>query len=166
VSQKYWILIVTAPFFIVFDQLTKLVVLDRFYLGESISVISGYFNLTYIQNTGAAFGFMADAHPAIRVPFFLAVPAIALVAMGYVYKGIPDRDKWMSFALSLVIGGAIGNLIDRARLGFVVDFLDFHWQGGSHFPAFNVADSAICVGVGMLMLDLLRNKGNDASTSV
>lgn len=176
--RRYAILGLVTAFIIIFDQWTKQVVLDKFMLGESISVIDGFFNLTYIRNTGAAFGLLATAHPAFRVPFFIIVPIIALLAIAYIFRRIPSDDIKLSTALSLVVGGAIGNLIDRLRFGYVVDFLDFHWRSEYHFPAFNVADSAICVGVGIMMLDLIvngdvgtretesRNQKHDAPTSV
>ena len=167
-KRKYLILISLAALIIGLDQWTKALIVDQFRLGESIPVISGFFNLTYIKNPGAAFGILAHADASFRTPFFVIVPLIALAAIGYVFNKIPEQDLKLSSALSLVIGGAIGNLIDRVALGYVIDFLDFHWQQGYHFPAFNVADSAICVGVGILMLDLViqeKNKepGADAS---
>jgi signal peptidase II len=171
-KKKYFILMGLTSFIVLFDQLTKFLVHERFRLGESISIVSGYFNLTYVRNTGAAFGIFANASPAFRVPFFALVPIVALVAIAFIFRKIPEADIKLSTALSLVIGGAIGNLIDRLRFGFVIDFLDFHWQYRYHFPAFNVADSAICVGVGILMLDLLlqptgaqKERKADASTS-
>jgi signal peptidase II len=157
-KTKYVLLSVVTPLIIVLDQLTKYVVLQKFRLGETIPVVTGFFNLTYIRNTGAAFGLLAQANPTFRTPFFIAVPLIALGAVAYIFKKIDDRDYMLSTSLSLVIGGAIGNLIDRLQMGFVVDFLDFHWGYGYHFPAFNVADSAICVGVAILLLDLMFEK--------
>lgn len=157
-ATKYFILLFLTVLVIVLDQITKLQVVERFRLGESIAVIPDLFSLTYVRNTGAAFGILATADPAFRVPFFILVPFVALAAIGYVFRKIPAQDRKLSTALSLVVGGAIGNLIDRVRLGFVVDFLDFHWRYTYHFPAFNVADTAICVGVGILMLDLLLQK--------
>jgi signal peptidase II len=154
IKLKYLILLVLTAIVVALDQWTKVLVLQHFRYGETVSMITGYFNLTYIQNTGAAFGMFAKADPAFRVPFFLVVPLVALGSIGYIFRKLPDNDIKLSVALSLVVGGAVGNLIDRMRLGFVVDFLDFHWQSLYHFPAFNVADSAICVGVAILMLDL------------
>lgn len=143
---------------IILDQWTKLVVLDRFEYGESMMVISDFFSLTYVRNTGAAFGFLATANPGFRVPFFLAVPIIAMVILGFLYRDLPQNARWRSLALGLVTGGAIGNLIDRVRLGYVVDFLDFHYKNLYYFPAFNVADSAICVGVAILLLSTIEKK--------
>jgi len=169
IKRKYLILSSVTAGVVIFDQITKLMVIKDFRLGESISILSGYFNLTYIRNKGAAFGLLNDAPEWFRVPFFLVVPFVALFVIAYIFRKIPDKNIKISAALSLVIGGAIGNLIDRIRLGYVIDFLDFHWRYQYHFPAFNVADSAICVGVGILMLDLMFNKElekADASTSV
>jgi signal peptidase II len=163
--KKYLLLAFIVPVVIVLDQFTKYLVVQKFRLGETIPIISGFFNLTYIRNTGAAFGILAQAEPAFRIPFFVIVPVVALGAIAYIFKKIAPKDLKLSSALSLVIGGAIGNLIDRLQLGYVVDFLDFHWSYQYHFPAFNVADSAICVGVGILMLDLLTQKdGPEAET--
>lgn len=154
-TRKYAILIFLTPLIVVLDQWTKAIVMKRYHLGETLSLISGFFNFTYVRNTGAAFGILAQADPAFRVPFFVAVPVIALAAIGYVFSKLPPADVRLSSALSLVIGGAFGNLVDRLRHGYVVDFIDFHWRYEAHFPAFNIADIAICVGVGILMLDLL-----------
>lgn len=153
-KRKYLLLAAITVSTILLDQVTKYIVIDRFRLGETISVLSGFFNLTYVRNTGAAFGLLAHADPTFRIPFFVVVPFVALAAIAYIFRKIPEDDVKLSVALSLVIGGAIGNLIDRVTLGYVVDFLDFHWRYRHHFPAFNVADSAICIGVGVLMLDL------------
>lgn len=171
-ETKYRILFVVTPLIIALDQFTKYLVTHKFVLGETIPIVSGFFNLTYIRNTGAAFGIFAQAHPSFRIPFFVIVPLVALAAIGYIFRKIGRQDLKLAAALTLVIGGAIGNLIDRLQLGYVVDFLDFNWKYQYHFPAFNVADSAICVGVGILMLDLLtqrdgqRGEKVNASTSV
>lgn len=162
-ASKYIILFFITAIIIGLDQVTKYWVLGHFKLGETSPIIFNFFNLTYVQNKGAAFGLLAQANPAFRVPFFIFVPLIALGSIAYVFRKIPDRDVKLSVALSLVISGAIGNLVDRLTLGYVVDFLDFHWRWNYHFPAFNVADSAICVGVGILMLDLFTT--HETSTS-
>lgn len=156
--MKFWILGILTPAIILFDQITKQMVIDRFQLGESIVIIPSYFNFTYIRNTGAAFGILATADPAFRVPFFIIVPMIALAAIFAIFRSLSKNDVRNSLALALVVGGAIGNLIDRVAYGYVIDFLDFHWRYRAHFPAFNIADSAICVGVGMLMVDIIFRK--------
>lgn len=157
-EKKYYPLILIAPLVILLDQATKYFIVEHFSLGETSSIISGFFSFTYIRNTGAAFGLLARAPAAFRVPFFFIVPGVALLAIGYIFRKIGEQDLRMSSALSLVIGGAVGNLIDRLRFEYVVDFLDFHWRYQYHFPAFNIADSAICVGVGLLMLDFISQK--------
>ncbi len=159
IAKKYYVLAGIVPLVIFLDQLTKYAIIQKYRLGETTPVLTGFFNFTYIRNTGAAFGIFAQAHPSFRVPFFVAVPLLALAAIGYIFKKIAPSDLKLASALALVVGGAIGNLIDRVSLGYVVDFLDFHWSYQYHFPAFNVADSAICVGVAVLMLDLLVHDG-------
>jgi signal peptidase II len=156
--KKNWIAALIPASVIVLDQWTKQLVVDRFQLGESIPVLSSFFNLTYVRNTGAAFGFMASVDSTYRIPFFLIVPLVAMSVIGYLFKKLAPEDLKTAVALSLVMGGAIGNLIDRVRYGFVVDFLDFHWKFQAHFPAFNVADSAICIGVGLLLLDVSKKE--------
>jgi signal peptidase II len=157
-KKKYAILLGLTSLVVLSDQVTKQWIHSSYRLGETLSIISGFFSITYVRNTGAAFGLMAQADPAFRIPFFVIVPMVALIAIGYIFRRIADTDIKLSVALSLVIGGAIGNLIDRLLYGFVIDFLDFHWRYRYHFPAFNVADIAICIGVGILMLDLLRQE--------
>lgn len=153
-SRKYLILMALTSVIIVLDQITKYLIVERFRLGETLPIISNFFNLTYVQNKGAAFGILSQADPSFRVPFFVIIPFIALGSIAYVFRKLPGRDVKLAVALSLIISGALGNLIDRMRLGYVVDFLDFHWKWTYHFPSFNVADSAICLGVGLVMLDL------------
>jgi signal peptidase II len=153
--------LVTIFLIIIGDQWTKLLVQNHFDYGESLIMIHNFFNLTYVRNTGAAFGFLATSDPTFRVPFFLVVPIVAMVVLGFLYRDLPKDARWRTIALGLVSGGALGNLIDRVRLGYVVDFLDFHFKTAYYFPAFNVADSAICVGVGILLLSTLVRKEQD-----
>jgi signal peptidase II len=155
VKIKYRILIAIAPLVLVIDQIAKQMILSGFMFGESVSVIPGFFNLTYVRNTGAAFGIFASADPTFRVPFFLAIPFVAVFVIGYIFKRLPDNSLRLSSALSLIVAGALGNLIDRVNYGFVVDFLDFHWNNQYHFHVFNIADSAITVGVCLMLLDMV-----------
>lgn len=157
-KTKYILLPAINAIFITLDQWTKLAIVEHFYLGESIPVIEDFFNLTYVRNPGAAFGMFAQAHPQFRVPFFIIVPLIALGIIFYIFRKIEDQDYKLIVALSLIISGAVGNLIDRARLNYVIDFLDFHWKYKVHFPAFNVADIVICLGVGLLLLDMIQKE--------
>lgn len=166
IASKYWILASLTPVIVLLDQWTKSIVFGHFRVGETLSVIPDFFNLTFVKNPGAAFGLFASAEPSFRVPFFLIIPVIALAAIAYVFRKLPAKDILISTALSLVIGGAVGNLLDRFSLNYVIDFLDFHWKNTYHFPAFNVADSAICVGVCILVLDMLiHDRGENVSGS-
>lgn len=146
--------IVTAVILIL-DQATKLYVDARFALYESVPVIPGWFHLTYIRNQGAAFGILSNS--AVRVPFFITVAAIALLVILWYLRSLRDDQKLAAFALALIFSGALGNLIDRVRLGEVIDFLDVFWRH-NHWPAFNVADSAICVGVTLLIWEMWQDE--------
>ena len=131
---------------VIADQLSKQWVFTSFTLYESRAIIPGFFNLTYLTNNGAAFSILAGQPAVWRQVFFIGAACVALVAI-FVFQRSYGRQHFIySLALSLIAGGAIGNLIDRIRLGFVIDFLDVY-IGNSHWPAFNVADSAITVGV-------------------
>jgi signal peptidase II len=130
-------------------------------LHQSIVVVEGFFSITYIRNPGAAFGFLADLDPRLRVYFFVAVSIVALIFLGVFFYKTPKDDLWTQVGISLVVGGAFGNLIDRLRLGEVVDFLDFY-LGTAHWPAFNVADSAISVGLALLILQLFLRSRTEA----
>ncbi len=139
---------------VVIDQVTKLQIVAHFQPYERLSVIDGYFNLILAFNTGAAFSFLSDAGGWQR--WFLSGLALVVVVVLVVWLArLKPGEGWTGLALSLVVGGAVGNLIDRVRLGHVVDFFDFY-VGDWHWPAFNVADSAISVGVVILLLASLR----------
>ncbi|MBW1867420.1 MAG: signal peptidase II [Deltaproteobacteria bacterium] len=139
------------------DQMTKALVLKTMALYHSIPVISGFFNLTHIRNPGGAFGFMARQGPGVRAFLFLAVSFLAIILLFYLYRKIPRSYQWLSAGLALIMGGAMGNLIDRIRFGEVVDFLDFY-AGAYHWPAFNVADSAVTVGILVLLIHMVLGK--------
>jgi signal peptidase II len=129
-------------------------------LHSSITVEENIYNITYLRNPGAAFGIFAESH--FRVPFLVGVSVVALGAILYMLWIAPRQQKFLVLALSLVFAGAAGNLVDRVRLGEVIDFLDFHWYG-HHWPAFNVADSAITVGVAMLFIEMWREDRNKST---
>jgi len=143
-----------AALVIIIDQLTKLWIMTNFALYEQQNVIPGLFDLVYVTNTGAAFGFLAGSKNLLRQVFFVGVAIVALVVIVYAYGHLKKQGKIFVYALGLIGGGAIGNLIDRLRFGSVVDFLDFY-LGSYHWPAFNAADSAITVGVGLFLLGTL-----------
>ncbi len=136
---------------IVLDQLTKIWVVNSFQLYESREIISGFFNFTYLTNKGAAFGFLAGVDGAWRHYFFLVLACVALVILCIAWYRMRKDHPFYGPALALIAGGAIGNVIDRVRLGAVVDFFDFY-VAGYHWPAFNVADSAITMGVALFLL--------------
>lgn len=136
------------------DQLTKLWVVRSFRLYESRVIIPNFFHLTYLTNTGAAFGFLAGRQNTLRQVFFVGVALAALLVMVFLYRTLKERSVLYTVAIGLICGGAVGNLIDRLRLGSVIDFLDF-FIGRYHWPAFNAADSAITVGVGLFLLATL-----------
>ncbi|MBC8316444.1 MAG: lipoprotein signal peptidase [Desulfobulbaceae bacterium] len=149
--DSYSVLIFVAAAVIVADQLTKWWILAQFSLYETRIIIPGFFNLTSIRNTGAAFGFLAGNESGWRPWFFGIIALVALVAIVFLFRQYRDKGSLYAYALASIAGGAIGNLIDRVRFGAVVDFLDFY-IGRYHWPAFNVADSAIVVGVGLFLL--------------
>ena len=145
------LLLIVAPLLLILDQLSKLYIDRNFLLGESVSVFANFFHITYIRNKGAAFGILAGS--PWRVPFFVTIGVIACVALlWYLYSTRADQ-KLLQISLVMVFSGALGNIIDRVRLSEVIDFIDVHWYQ-HHWPAFNIADSAITVGVGLMILDL------------
>ena len=145
-----WFLLAAA--IVAVDQATKSMVLARFAEREGI-VVTQYFNLVLVYNKGAAFSFLADA-PGWQTPLLIGFAVVAIAIVSYMLVRSPGR-RMMASGLALILGGALGNVIDRARFGQVVDFLDFH-VGTWHWPAFNVADSAITVGAVLLIVDELR----------
>lgn len=153
--RQYRLLLIVSPILLVLDQWTKLLVDSRFVLYESMPLIDNFLALTYVRNKGAAFGILSDS--AIRVPFFITVSSVALLGILWYLRHIKIDQKLQQWALVLIFSGALGNLIDRIRLGEVIDFVDAHWYQ-HHWPAFNVADSAITIGVGLLLIDLWRDE--------
>jgi len=138
---------------ILIDQITKITITRMFMHGEE-KPITGFFNLVLAYNPGAAFSFLAAEGGWQRYLF----TAIGLVAVGFIVYLLRKHagQRMFCWALALILGGALGNLIDRMAYGHVIDFLDFYWRGLGHFPAFNVADSAICVGAFLFIVDELR----------
>ncbi len=156
-KNKYVKLFLVAGFIAAVDQITKLAILKTLPLYDSVLVIPGFFNLTHIQNPGGAFGFMANHTSNLHQALFLLVSSMALCLIFYFYKNTPVTHQFLAMGFALIFGGAIGNLIDRARLGIVIDFLDVY-LGPYHWPAFNIADSAITVGIFIFGFHLLFNK--------
>lgn len=137
---------------IIIDQITKIAIDRSMPLFESIPVIENFFNITYVRNRGAAFSFLSNA--SWRLPFFITISAVAAIVILIAFRRLRENQKLAHISLAMIFSGAVGNLIDRVRLGEVIDFLDVHWYR-LHWPAFNVADSLICVGVFLLAIDMI-----------
>ena len=135
------------------DQATKLYVDKVMTLYQTIPVVDGLFNIFYIRNKGAAFSFLSNA--TWRIPFFITISLVASIVIVIGIRKLREDQRLAQISMSMIFTGAVGNLIDRVRLGEVIDFLQVFWKT-YYWPAFNVADSLICVGVGLLALDMLR----------
>ena len=137
------------------DQWTKYTIQQRLVLYQKVEVIHRFFNLVHVRNTGGAFGIFGGERGGLGSLLFVVVSLIAVGCVLVFFIKTREDEKMISLSLSLVLGGAIGNLIDRFRYGEVVDFLDFYFRS-YHWPAFNIADSVICIGIGLMALELLR----------
>lgn len=156
--KKFSRLILIGGLIVLIDQLTKAAVCRNLALYHSSVIIPGFFNLTHIQNPGGAFGFMASLSAEWRLVLFVGVSAVAIGLILYFYIQTPSTEPLLAGALALVLGGAVGNLIDRIRLGKVVDFLDFYVKD-LHWPAFNIADSAVSIGIVIFIVHAVFHKG-------
>src|SRR3954465_73018 len=144
--------ILLVGFTLCLDRWTKSLIQNRFSLNESVSVIDGLFNITYVRNTGVAFGiFSSISSPAKSVLLSLFTAVAAVVVIIYSVRS-PVRNRLLQIALGFILGGALGNLYDRIRFGYVIDFLEFYYRN-YHWPSFNVADSAISMGVVLLGIE-------------
>ena len=139
---------------IVVDQITKWIIRSELPLYTRINVLP-FFDITHLRNTGAAFGILRDLPESLRFPLFVTVLIIAILAIFIFLKKVSENDRVLVVSLGLILGGAIGNSIDRFRFGYVTDFLGFHWFGNLQYqwPPFNVADSAITIGVILILFD-------------
>ena len=140
------------------DQVTKMVVRATLTLHASTTIVPGFLDLTHVRNTGAAFGILNEADFPFKTPLLIGIAVVALVSIAVYATHLPAHQQLTRIGLALILGGAVGNLIDRARTGYVLDFVDVYWRN-HHFWAFNVADSAITVGVIAIILDLLLARG-------
>ena len=163
-KRKYWILLVICIGILLLDQWTKSTVVRKLPLYQRVEVIQGFFNLTHVRNTGGAFGIFGGEKGGLGSILFVVVSLIAIGAIVFLFLKIKESEKTLALSFSLILSGAVGNLIDRLRYGEVVDFLDFHLST-SHWPAFNVADSAICIGIGLMALELLKGDRGKSTTS-
>ncbi len=155
--NRYTLAGIIAAVTLILDQVTKIAVREKMALWTSEVVIPGLFNLVHVVNKGAAFGFLNRADITWQRNFFLVVTVIALGAIGMLLKSVEERDKFQIVGLGFVLGGAIGNMIDRVLYHEVTDFLDFYF-GTHHWPAFNVADIAICIGAFAMIISFYKNK--------
>ncbi len=149
--RRYSLLLVVGGLVVLIDQATKIWVHQTMRIYESTPIVPGLLDFHYIRNTGAAFGFLSGSHAGFRIPFFILVSSVAIGIILYLFWKLEESEVVMPLALSLVLGGAIGNLIDRIRLGEVIDFILFHYKA-FRWPAFNVADIGITIGVFLLII--------------
>jgi signal peptidase II len=152
-SQLYWLLLSVAV--VIADQLSKYIITEALNFHEVVPFIP-FLNITWTHNTGAAFGFLNDAGGLQQWLFAIVAISMTLVMTIWLYR-LPSSDRWTACALALIIGGALGNLWDRLVLGYVVDFIDFYIRDW-HFATFNIADMAICIGAGILVLLTFRKE--------
>jgi signal peptidase II len=147
------------------DLLTKRLIEAHLHFGDKREVIEGFFYLTHVRNPGAAFGLFATAPATVRLLLFIGISIVAIGIVFSFFRKLAPGDRLSALALGLILGGALGNLIDRIRYGEVVDFLQFRVWKGYAWPDFNVADSSIVIGVGILVLELLATEGGGALPS-
>ncbi len=162
-KNKYFLVGVIAAAVLILDQLTKYLVMRYIPWHGIVRIIPGFFDLTYVRNPGAAFGILSGDHGVWRSVFFIAVTAIALGVIVVLIR--KTHERLLVVAFSLIAGGAIGNLIDRIRYGEVVDFIEWYYRS-YHWPTFNIADSAISAGVGLLVVDMFLKKPKDTEKTV
>ena len=153
-KKKYWILLIVFLVVIALDQSTKLIIQQTLPLHKTVEIIPGFFNLIHVRNTGGAFGIFGGEKGPVGSVLFVAASLVAVGILVILFMRVKEHEKMLKFSFALLLSGAIGNLIDRVSYGEVVDFLDFH-VSSYHWPAFNVADSAISVGIGLMALELL-----------
>ncbi|MBT8339200.1 MAG: signal peptidase II [Desulfatitalea sp.] len=155
--KKYTFFLTVSGIIAALDQATKALVMQHIPQFGSLTVIPDFFSITHVYNPGGAFGFMARNDSPLRHWLFLAAALFALCMIFYFYHRTPSANPFFGLALAMIFGGAVGNLIDRMRFGEVVDFLDVY-LGTFHWPTFNVADSAVTVGVGIFIYHIVTKK--------
>jgi signal peptidase II len=163
-KRKYWILLIVFLVVIVLDQTTKLIIQQTLPLHKQVEVLPGFFNLIHVRNTGGAFGIFGGERGHLGSVLFVLASLIAVGILVILFLRVKEHEKTLAFSLSLLLSGAIGNLVDRVSYGEVVDFLDFH-VSSYHWPAFNIADSAISIGIGLMALELLIKERKKPSKS-
>jgi len=164
-QPKYWFALVAFAVSLPLDLVSKYVVDRNLSYADRIPVIEGFFYLTHVRNPGAAFGLFADGDPQLRLAVFIGVSIVAVLIILSFFRQLAPGDRLSALALGLILGGAVGNLLDRVFRGEVVDFLHFKLWRGYSWPDFNFADTFIVVGVGILILELLATEGEDRAAT-
>ena len=155
--KKIGLVLLIVGVILLLDHGTKALIVRHMSLYQSKPVVASFLHLTYVSNAGAAFGFLAQTPAWFRQPFFLVVTGVAVLALGIFLRNADETDRMTNIAVATILGGALGNLIDRIQAGSVIDFIDLHWHG-YHWPAFNVADTCITLGVIGLLWASFRNQ--------
>ncbi len=157
-KRKYLILFSLSGLVLSLDQLTKFFVQSRFPIGERVDLIPGLLSLCYTRNNGFAFGFLQKTPQSLQEIFFvnIGIPVFALVLIVLIFIKLQDDQVATSIALTTIFAGAIGNLVDRLQYGFVIDFIDLHFTDKLHFPAFNIGDCSIIMGVLLMFINTLK----------
>ena len=158
------IFILGSAAIVILDQITKAAILKNFFIHDSRPVIDGFFNLVYVMNPGAAFGFLADMSETFRYLFFIGITILVMALIIYYIVKSKSENVLYVISLTLIFGGAVGNLIDRVRFGAVVDFLDVY-IGTAHWPAFNVADSSITIGAILMIWGMIGQRKKETISS-
>ena len=153
-SPKMRLFLIAFAITLPLDQITKQWVIAKIHYGDVIEVIPGFFDLTHVRNPGGAFSFFADGPLEQRMLFFIGTTIVAIVLLLVFFRRLEPEERLASLALGTILGGAVGNLIDRIVYREVIDFIDIHLWGGYTWPTFNIADSAIVVGVGLLIAEI------------
>ena len=161
-KKKYWILLIVFLVVIALDQSTKLMIQQTLPLHKTVEIIPGFFNLIHVRNTGGAFGIFGGEKGPVGSVLFVVASLIAVGILVVLFLRVKEHEKTLAFSLALLLSGATGNLLDRLSYGEVIDFLDFH-VSLYHWPAFNVADSAISIGIGLMALELLIKENKKPS---
>lgn len=157
------IFVLGAAAIVLLDQITKAAIVRNFLLHESLPVIDGFFNIVYVMNPGAAFGFLANMSETFRYLFFIGITVLVMTLIIYYILKIESQNRLYVLSLTLIFAGAVGNLIDRIRFGAVVDFLDLY-IGTAHWPAFNVADSSITLGAVLIIWGMIKKRKEEAAS--
>jgi len=156
-DKKYLLPTIVSLSVIILDQFTKYLIIKSFALHQSLTIIEHCLTIVHTRNRGIAFGLLSGQGSGIKVIFLITTSLLAIAFIFYLLKSLKGKQTYAIITLSLILGGAIGNLIDRIRWGEVVDFIDFHWYH-YHWPAFNCADSAISTGLVLLIIGMVTKR--------